>query len=173
MLTFEEARDRVLLRLWIDCSAVRSTGDELVITNTIERPWGWVFFWSSQRCLTSGDPRDQIAGNAPFIVNRHTGEVRSTGTSQPIDHYVELYQDELDLQSGGWKLRIDESVDNFLFVSCRLRALAEVSLAELRQLKQRLPGIWRSGTRREIELLHQQAEASGVRCTLLSPDSQD
>ena len=72
-----------------------------------------------------------------------------------VEHHVELYQDELDLQLGGWKLRIDEPADNFLFVSCRLRALTEVSFAELRELKQRLPGIWRSGTRREIEPLYQ------------------
>jgi len=173
MLTFEEARDRVLLRLRIDCSAVRSTGDELLITDTIERPWGWVFFWSSQRCLTSGDPYDQIAGNALLIVNRFDGTLHWTGTARSIEHYLEQYEDKLDLQRGGWKLHIDEPADNFLFVSSRLRMLAEVSLVELRELKPKLPGVWRSGTRREIEPLHQQVEASGVRCMLLPPGSQD
>ena len=169
MLTLDEARDRVMLRLWMDRPVVASR-DELVIYRSTEYPWGWVFFWGSRRFLITGAIYDQIAGNGPFIVNRHTGEVRSTSTALPIEHHVELYQDELDLQLGGWKLHIDESVDNFLFVSSRLRMLAEVSLAELRELKPKLPGVWRSGTRREIEPLHQQLEASGVRCTLLPPN---
>lgn len=170
MLTFEEARDRVLLRLWIDCPAVRLAGDELVITDTLERPWGWVFFWSSQRCLTSGDARDQIAGNAPLIVNRFDGTLRSTGTARSIDYYLEQYEDELNLQRGGWQLHIDEPPDSFLFVSSRLRSLCDVSLAELRALKQRLPGLWRSGTRREIEALYQRVIASGLRASVLPPD---
>jgi hypothetical protein len=63
--------------------------------STMERDWGWVFFYTSERYLKTGDIRDAVAGNAPYIVNRHTGEVRGTGTAQPIEHYIDEYEREL------------------------------------------------------------------------------
>ena len=63
--------------------------------NTIEKEWGWVFFYTSDRYLKTGDFRYAVAGNAPYIVNRHTGEVRVTGTAQRIEHYIAEYEREL------------------------------------------------------------------------------
>jgi hypothetical protein len=63
--------------------------------STLERDWGWVFFYTSERYLKTGDISDAVAGNAPYIVNRHTGEVRVTGTAQPIEHYIDEYEREL------------------------------------------------------------------------------
>jgi hypothetical protein len=36
-----------------------------------------------------------VGGNAPYIVNRHTGEVRVTSTAHPIEHYVDDNEREL------------------------------------------------------------------------------
>jgi hypothetical protein len=54
--------------------------------------WGWVFFYTSERYLKTGDFRYAVAGNAPYIVNRHTGEVRVTGTAYSIEHYIDEYE---------------------------------------------------------------------------------
>ena len=43
----------------------------------------------------SMSPLKALAGNAPYIVNRHTGEIRTTGTAQPIEQYIEEYEREL------------------------------------------------------------------------------
>ena len=69
-------------------------GDELVIIDdaTIERPFGWVFFYQSKRYLESGEFEFCLAGNAPLIVDRRTGEVHVTGTARPIETYIAAYE---------------------------------------------------------------------------------
>lgn len=67
----------------------------VVDEHTIEKDWGWVFFYTSERYLKTREIRYAVAGNAPFIVNRHTAEVRATGTALPIEHYIEEYEREL------------------------------------------------------------------------------
>jgi hypothetical protein len=62
---------------------------------TIERYWGWVFFYNSQLYLDTGNISDALAGNSPYIVNRSTDEVIETGTAHPIDHYIEKYEQNL------------------------------------------------------------------------------
>ena len=54
-----------------------------------------IFFYNSERYLTTGEISHALAGNAPYIVNRHTGEMRSTGTAYPIEHYIAEYEREL------------------------------------------------------------------------------
>ncbi len=63
--------------------------------STIEREWGWVFFYQSAQYLETGNPKDQLAGNAPYIVNRQTGELVATGTAWPIEKYIEDYETRL------------------------------------------------------------------------------
>lgn len=69
-------------------------GDELVIADesTIERSWGWVFFYSSKLWLQTREARFALAGNAPLIVARETGRVTETGTALPISAYIEQYE---------------------------------------------------------------------------------
>ena len=67
----------------------------VVDEDTIEKDWGWVFFYTSQRYLETRNITEAIAGNPPYIVNRHTGEVRVTGTGQPTEHYIAQYEIEL------------------------------------------------------------------------------
>ncbi|AZZ92638.1 hypothetical protein EUZ85_18675 [Hahella sp. KA22] len=59
---------------------------------TIERAWGWVFFYQSKAYFETGDFREMLGGNAPIIVNRNTGELYHTGTAHDIDHYIKEYE---------------------------------------------------------------------------------
>lgn len=92
MLTLSQAKDLVAARLTIgdygDSEASVVVMDEL----TIQKPYGWVFFYQSQRFLETGDPRDGLAGNSPLIVNRHTGEVVETGTARDVAYYLAQYE---------------------------------------------------------------------------------
>ncbi|WP_343639681.1 YrhB domain-containing protein [Roseateles sp.] len=74
-------------------------GDSLVLLlqHTIERPFGWVFFYTSRLYRETGEARYALAGNAPFIVNRRSGEVVITGTARPVEQYIAEYEARFDL----------------------------------------------------------------------------
>jgi len=48
---------------------------QLVIVHekTIEKPYGWIFSYTSKRWRETGEIRFAVAGNAPFLVARDTG----------------------------------------------------------------------------------------------------
>jgi hypothetical protein len=58
---------------------------------TLEREFGWVFFWDSEEHQRTGDFRSALAGNAPPIVDRHDGSIHVTGTAHPVEFYIEEY----------------------------------------------------------------------------------
>ena len=74
-----------------------ATGDEGVVLeeSTLDRPYGWVFFYQSRACVETGDTTQMLAGNAPVIFNRFTGEYRVTGTARPLEDYLSEYEAEL------------------------------------------------------------------------------
>jgi hypothetical protein len=95
MIPIEEARSIVEAELSrLDSPDVRPSM-AILENSTIERDWGWVFFYQSVEYLETGNPSDQLAGNAPYIVNRHTGELVATGTAWPIEKYIEDYETRL------------------------------------------------------------------------------
>jgi Immunity protein 35 len=63
--------------------------------HTIERGWGWVFFYDSRRHQETGDSRYLVAGNAPFFVRRSDGAVFVSGTARPVEDYIG------DFEAGG------------------------------------------------------------------------
>ena len=82
MLTFDKALE--LAATW-----VRITSDDrltIIRDSTLSKPYGWVFFYASRY------PDERIAGNAPIIVDRIDGEIRVTGTVQPLDTYIRQYE---------------------------------------------------------------------------------
>lgn len=59
---------------------------------TIERPFGWVFFYNSKLFIESGDIGDDAVGNAPIIVDRRDGSIHVTGTAGPLERYLDRYE---------------------------------------------------------------------------------
>jgi len=68
--------------------------DALVIieTETIERSWGWVFFYTSRLWREAGEVQYALAGNAPLIVERQSKRVLPTGTALPVERYIANYE---------------------------------------------------------------------------------
>jgi hypothetical protein len=62
---------------------------------TIEKDWGWVFFYDSEKHIETGEFKEAIAGNAPYIVNNKTGAIQTTGTALPIEEYIVEYEAKL------------------------------------------------------------------------------
>ena len=71
----------------------RNASRELVLLeqHTIERTFGWVFFYNARRYLGTGDFRDALAGNAPIVVTGADGRVHETGTAYPLEHYLKAF----------------------------------------------------------------------------------
>ncbi len=65
---------------------------------TIERPFGWVFFYNSKRFIETGDVLHALAGNCPLFVNKFTGAIRVFGTSKSVRDQIEEYERELGYQ---------------------------------------------------------------------------
>ncbi len=95
MIDRSAARSLVLETL--SAIPVPSPHDGWVILDehTIERGWGWVFFYDSRRHRETGDFRFSVAGNSPHLVRRTDGAVFVAGTALPVEDYIK------DFEAGG------------------------------------------------------------------------
>ena len=69
----------------------------LVLTESREESFGWVFFYDSKEFLETDDFSKAIAGNAPVLIDKMTGELTETGTAHPIEYYIGQYKAKLGL----------------------------------------------------------------------------
>ena len=95
MLTKNEARQLVDARINAENPySVKKVELAIIDDETIEKEYGWVFFYETKEYLKTGDILDTVVGNAPYIVNKYTGEVIETGTAYPIEDYIAEYEKE-------------------------------------------------------------------------------
>jgi hypothetical protein len=68
-------------------------GDQLMVIDsaTIEKDYGWVFFYDSRRFLENDDENFMIAGNAPLIVEKD-GTLHWLGTAKPVEEYLTAFE---------------------------------------------------------------------------------
>jgi hypothetical protein len=50
---------------------------------TIEKSYGWVFFYNTKRFVETGLNQHRLTGNGPIIVNKHDGSIQCHGSSIP------------------------------------------------------------------------------------------
>jgi hypothetical protein len=67
----------------------------IVDEGTIEKPYGWVFFYNSRTYLETGDYSYQLAGNGPVIVNKVDGDVQFFGANEHPETLIERYEQNL------------------------------------------------------------------------------
>ena len=93
MLTRSEARALVEKRIAAIASDLQP-GDVLVVADesTIERPWGLVFFYTSKLLRETQEFQYALAGNAPILIDRDTGQVHELGTALSVESYVAAYE---------------------------------------------------------------------------------
>jgi len=56
--------------------------------------FGWVFCYDSAQHRETGALRDVIAGNAPLLVDRDTGEVLVPSTTQSVESSIRLFSEQ-------------------------------------------------------------------------------
>ena len=59
---------------------------------TVERPFGWVFFYVTRRYAETGDKQYLLPGTAPLVVLRADGATEYLPTSIPPDRAIEIYE---------------------------------------------------------------------------------
>lgn len=88
----EETAKRLVLELITQDWDVPGAHPVILDEITIERDFGWVFFYDSSRHLESGEVSDLLAGNAPIIVNKHDGSLHITGTYKAVEEFIAAYK---------------------------------------------------------------------------------
>ncbi|MBX8498224.1 YrhB domain-containing protein [Pseudomonas cichorii] len=63
----------------------------LQLTHEGEFSEGWFFCYQSKEYLETGDISTQLAGNAPFLIDKETGELYVLGTAKPLKEYLDHY----------------------------------------------------------------------------------
>jgi hypothetical protein len=89
-IDFDEARNIAKQHV----SRLESAPGELMLveSSTIEKHYGWVFFYNSTAYLVGGDEFEALGGNSPFLVERYGGNVRTFGTAYSIKRYLADYE---------------------------------------------------------------------------------
>ncbi len=92
-MNYKQAKSKVVGELEkISDSCPHGTRFVLIEENTLEKPWGWVFFYQNEKFVDLKTMAEEIASNAPFIVNRHTGKLTKTGTAYDLTKYLQAYE---------------------------------------------------------------------------------
>jgi hypothetical protein len=64
----------------------------LELASTTEYEFGWVFGYTTREYRETGNLSHALAGNAPLIVDKMDGQLYTSGTGHPIEHYVAEYR---------------------------------------------------------------------------------
>jgi hypothetical protein len=64
-------------------------GLDIVITGVQDFPGYWVVNYNSRAFVETGSFLDALAGNAPIIIDKATGESRFGSTAEPIEDQLE------------------------------------------------------------------------------------
>ncbi len=85
MLSFEDARAMAAERIADDPL------DLVLHPEPEEHEFGWIFSYTTRRFAETGDISQALAGNAPMLVDKHTGKLWVFGTAYPRAHYIQNY----------------------------------------------------------------------------------
>ena len=86
--TIAEAYIRELVRMGSPLYVLRRQ-------ETLDEAFGWVFFYQSREEPEMGRSSATLAGTAPLLVLRETGELRVLGTDLPVENYLAAYRASL------------------------------------------------------------------------------
>ncbi len=93
MITEEEGK-QIALR---EIAKIKPGVDFVIIdSNTITKPYGWVFFYTTRQYHETRDFRYLIPGLPPIIINNFDKSHKFTGTAAHIDEYIKEYENELN-----------------------------------------------------------------------------
>lgn len=77
------------------------TGPLIVLDNeTIEKPYGWVFFYTTAKSLTSKEMRYRLAGNGPVVVTRSEGKIYELTSGLSVEKAISQFEESIESTKG-------------------------------------------------------------------------
>jgi hypothetical protein len=75
--------------------------DSLVLLDeeTLDRSYGWVFFYQSKNYVETGRSSSRLAGNGPIVVLRSDGSIHELGTANPLEDEIAAFERERGFKS--------------------------------------------------------------------------
>jgi hypothetical protein len=65
-------------------------------SSTIEKEYGWIFFYSTERFVKTGNYLYALAGNGPIIVNKNAASVDVFRSIPPLPTLIAEYERKLE-----------------------------------------------------------------------------
>lgn len=163
MYTFEQARKIVADRLLENSSFLHK--DSLIILDklTIEKPYGWIFFYDSKLWLETKETQYAIAGNSPIIVDKETLEQTSYPSAYSLEKMLQEYEEEKKI----WNLILPES---HLLENAKLIALKnklKLGLNTIKEIKDSKTFCLASGSEFRLKMLQYDLQNIGIDTSLI------
>jgi hypothetical protein len=162
MLTFDQAKKIVTDILSTD--NFLQENDSLIIIDdlTIEKPYAWIFTYTSKLWYETKDNKYAIAGNAPIIVDKKTGKRTYYSTEYGIDNIIEKYEEEKKI----WCLILvdNKSLDNEK--TLLIKNIMNLSYDNLMRIKNGMTTYIESGSQSRLTLLQADLLKTGIETKL-------
>jgi hypothetical protein len=102
MITFDAAREIAEAHLRKRFAPTLAGHIVLLDQETIEKDYGWIFFYQHKKWIETGKTRDGLIGNSPFLVERATGRIVKFGSAGSIEYWCQRYESSpLEVDSEG------------------------------------------------------------------------
>lgn len=89
MINYEAAHNIAIQAI----AKINSAHDFIILDSmTIERKFGWIFFYVPRKYLETKNPKYLIPGTAPIVVEKKDGTVAYLSTSIPPTKAIEQYE---------------------------------------------------------------------------------
>jgi hypothetical protein len=62
---------------------------------TVERSFGWIFFYNTAQFVNDRNSLHRLAGNGPVFVNRLTEAIEFFGSGSPLESILAAYEQSL------------------------------------------------------------------------------
>jgi hypothetical protein len=96
MIDRQEARE-IVYRKINKPDGARPDRPEMIILDehTVEKDYGWIFYWTSRPWHEARDFRYALVGNGPIIVSRVDGALYHCGTAPPLEDRIREQEQRL------------------------------------------------------------------------------
>lgn len=128
---------------------------------TIEKSWGWIFFYNNERYYRTRDPSDAHVGGGPLFFNRETGDVRSFDSGCNLEDEIYDYEMELASLDRYWSLWITDSQERSSTI-LKVKHLLKLSTEHARDFVPTLPTPFFRGARRHLDWMASKCDALGI-----------
>lgn len=142
-----------------------SDEDSLIILDefTIEKPYGWIFYYTSKLYYETQNSQYAIAGNSPIIVDKQTGEQSSYMSAYSDEEMLQKHEEEKRI----WRLNLTKShlLDKPQLI--RLKNKLNLNLNTLKDIKNNQNYLLDSGSEYRLKLLQIELLNIGIETELV------